>query len=404
VGPTIAPTSPPTPVPSFGVPAVAWTRHFGTKAEDIARAVAADADGVAVVGDTGGALDGTLQGPNDVFLRWYDTAGNVRWARQLGTPRQDWAQDVAVDPNGLTVLGSTDGSFSGSGGTNAKDVFLRRYDRNGTEVWTKQHITPTDEDPGGMAVDATGITVVATVGPTPSDTPSAFNVQVLVLRFDFTGALIWSFEFGTNESDEVEAIAIDAAGFTVGGATDGDMEGTNAGPFSDAYLRRYDHDRRLLWTRQWGQPGDDTVLSVAADDGGITAVGYTHADAQGNEPSQAFIRRYDRAGNLLWSQLFGTTESEVAWGVVSDAGGLTTTGYTYGALDGTHAGGLDVFARTYDRAGNVTWRTQFGTSGAEIGIDVATDGRALAILGHTNGALGGASLGELDLFLRRYTR
>jgi hypothetical protein len=181
------------------------------------------------------------------------------------------------------------------------------------------------------------------------------------------------------------------------------MAGPNAGPFSDAFLARYDHDRRLLWTRQWGQPGDDTVLSLAADDAGITAVGYTHADPYGNEPSQAFIRRYDRAGNLAWAQLFGSTESEIAWGVVADGPAIVVTGYTYGALDGTHAGGLDVFARRYDRAGNVTWRTQFGTGGAEIGMDVAADANGFSVFGHTNGALGGSSLGELDLFLRRFS-
>ena len=42
------------------------------------------------------------------------------------------------------------------------------------------------------------------------------------------------------------------------------------------------------------------MLSLAADATGVTAVGYTHADATGNEPSQAFIRRYDRAGHLQW--------------------------------------------------------------------------------------------------------
>ena len=84
----------------------------------------------------------------------------------------------------------------------------------------------------------------------------------------------------------------------VGGGTDGDLHGPNAGPFTDAYLRGYDTAGHVLWTRQWGQEGDDQVLSVAADSTGVTAVGYTHADATGNEPSQAFIRRFDRDGHF----------------------------------------------------------------------------------------------------------
>ena len=75
-------------------------------------------------------------------------------------------------------------------------------------------------------------------------------------------------------------------------------QGTNAGPFTDVYLRGYDTAGTSVWTRQWGQEGDDQVLSVAADSTGVTAVGYTHADATGNAPSQAFIRRFDRDGHF----------------------------------------------------------------------------------------------------------
>ena len=111
-----------------------------------------------------------------------------------------------------------------------------------------------------------------------------------------------------------------------------------------------------------------------------------------------------RPANQPPPRIAPTCLRRVAWGVIADGGGLTTTGYTYGALDGTHSGGLDVFARTYDLAGNLGFRTQFGTSGGEIGIDIASDGRGIVVFGHTNGALGGAALGDLDLFLRRYAR
>ena len=178
----------------------------------------------------------------------------------------------------------------------------------------------------------------------------------------------------------------------------------NAGPFTDAYVRRYDLAGNVLWTRQWGQQGDDQVLSLAADSTGITAVGYTHADSMGNDPSQAFIRRFDRNGHRLWSQIFGTPDSEIAWGVAADADALTVTGYTYGDLDANNKGTFDVFVRRYSRSGTVTWKRQFGTSGADLGIDVAADGKGFTVLGHTEGSLGGNAKGGLDVFVRRYRR
>jgi hypothetical protein len=78
------------------------------------------------------------------------------------------------------------------------------------------------------------------------------------------------------------------------------------------------------------------VLSLAADATGVTAVGVTQAGAHSAEvPVDAFIVRYDRSGNLLWSEIFGLAEaSEIAWGVAADEDALTVTGHTYGALDG----------------------------------------------------------------------
>jgi len=102
--------------------------------------------------------------------------------------------------------------------------------------------------------------------------------------------------------------------------------------------------------------------------------------------------------------VFGTADSEIAWGVASDAGGLTVTGYTYGSLDGKNQGSFDVFVRRYSRTGSLVWRRQFGTNGADLGIDVAADSKGFTVVGHGNGSLGGSPKGELDVFVRRFLR
>ena len=425
--PTTAPTPEPTPAPSADPTAapeisVAWTRHFGTAAEDGASAIAVDDGGITVVGTTSGRLEGKLQGSNDVFLRRYDFAGEVLWTRQFGTPGQNWAKDAAADANGLTVLWASDGSFVGTRRDNAKNLFLRRYDRAGTVLWTTPYVTAGDEDPGGIAADATGLTVVGTtmgVGGDLVTAPTPEPIEAIVLRYDLDGQLLWTRQFGSPEpakGDEdgyragvhANAVAIDATGFTIGGSTGGDLAAPNAGPSAsrDAFIRRYDPDGNVLWTRQWGQAGDDDVTSLAADATGITAVGSTLNSVYMDEmkPPQAFILRYDLAGSLLWSEIFGSPNEDVAHGVAADAAGLTVTGHTYGSLDGPNKGAFDVFARRYDRAGKVIWATQFGTSDADLGMDVAADATGFTIVGHTNGSLGGPGKGDLDLFVQRYTR
>lgn len=420
LAPTVRPTLEPSTAPSAAPEiSVAWTSHFGTPAEDTADAIAVDDGGITVAGTSGGRLEGKLQGSTDVFLRRYDFAGEVLWTRQFGTPGQDWAKDVTADANGITVLWASDRSSESR--DNAKDLFLRRYDREGTILWTVSYVTPKDEEAGGIAADATGLTVVGTTRSAGGDLTAASTpepVEAIVLRYDLDGRFLWTRQFGSPEPVEgdedgyrhgaqANAVAIDTAGFTVGGSTGGDLAAQNAGPSSssDAFIRRYDPDRNVLWTRQWGQPGDDAVTSLAADATGVTAVGWTVNSAYADDllPSQAFILRYDLAGTLLWSEIFGTPDSEIAYGAAADSAALTVTGYTYGALDGKHLGAFDVFLRRYDRAGKVTWSSQFGTSGADLGRDVAADTTGFTVFGHTSGSLGGAGLGELDLFVRRYS-
>ena len=382
----------------------AWTRQFGTTAEDVAGGIASDAAGITVVGTTAGALKGELDGFSDAFIRRYDRDGHVLWTRQFGTAGQDWAVDVAADGAGITVVGETDGTFGSPEIRTNLDIYVRRYDRNGTHLWTRQFGTNEDDEAGAIAADSTGVIVVGTTTGALRGTNAPEDPDAIVRRYNRSGGVVFTKQFGTAKGDSASAVAIDAKGFTVGGGTDGDLARDNAGPFTDAYLRRYSPAGKVQWTRQWGQKGDDQVLSMAADGSGITSVGYTHKDAQGNEPSQAFIRRHDRSGKLVFSRIFGSPDSEIAWGVAADSKGLTVTGYTFGDLDANNKGSFDVFVRRYSRIGAVTWARQFGTTGADLGIDVAADSDGFAVLGHTNGDLARDGKGELDLFVRRYDR
>lgn len=421
LAPTVRPTATPTPEPTSAPEiSVAWTRHYGTAADEAAGAVAVDDGGITVVGTTSGTYDHPLPGGSDGFIQRYDFAGEVLWTREFGTPGQDWAKDVAADAGGVTVLWVSDRVFQSR--DNARDLFLRRYDQSGTELWTTSYDTPKDEEAGGIAADATGLTVVGTTRSAGGDATTASTpepVEAIVLRYDLDGQLLWTRQFGSPEPAEgdeegyrygvnANAVAIDTAGFTIGGSTGGDLAAPHTGPssVSDAFVRRYDTDGNVLWTRQWGQQGSDDVLSIAVDATGITAVGQTRNSAYEEDllPSEAFILRYDLAGTLLWSEIFGSPASTVAHGVAADTAALTVTGLTWGSLDGPNEGEFDVFMRRYDRTGTVTWATHFGTSGPDVGMDVAADAAGFTVVGHTNGPLGGPAQGELDLFVRRYQR
>ena len=105
---------------------VHWIRQFGTAGVNQARGVATDATGVYVVGSVSGALPGqTSAGGSDAFVRKFDANGGELWTRQFGTARADDALGVAVDSSGVYVVGRTEGTFPGQTNAGGFDVFVR---------------------------------------------------------------------------------------------------------------------------------------------------------------------------------------------------------------------------------------------------------------------------------------
>ena len=127
-----------------------WTRHMGTKAEEAAGGIAADGSGLTIVGTTGGNITHKVKGGSDAFIRRYDRHGQVLWTRQFGTDAQDMGQDVAADGGGLTVLGSTDGSFSADRAERSASTTCScaATTATATKHWTRQFGTSSRRGPG----------------------------------------------------------------------------------------------------------------------------------------------------------------------------------------------------------------------------------------------------------------
>src|SRR5439155_10236966 len=118
-------------------PAIQWIRQFGTGAPLSDTAFAVDSDGnTYVAGNVGGALPGQSSlGNGDAFIRKYDTDGNEVWTRQFGTGSYDDVRGISADSSGIYVTGDTQGSWPGQTSAGGADVFVRKYDAGGNVVW-----------------------------------------------------------------------------------------------------------------------------------------------------------------------------------------------------------------------------------------------------------------------------
>ena len=181
----------------------------------------------------------------------------------------------------------------------------------------------------------------------------------------------WIDQFGTPGTESTSGVAVDPTGVYVAGGVLGALPGqAGAGGF-DAYVRKYDFNGHVIWTRQFGTLSTEISGGLARDATGIYVAGGTGGilGQAGAGRFDTFVRKYNADGTLLWTIQFGTTETDVPFvhGIASHSSGIYVAGGTFGTFPGAPAGvGLDTFvARLDPDAGTVVWVRQFGIRGSD---------------------------------------
>jgi hypothetical protein len=369
---------------------IAWIKQFGTYADDSAEDVSIDSSNSAyIAGFTLGTLPNqTSAGGRDAYVRKYDSNGDEIWTRQFGTSAEDWPFDISVSSNSVYVAGRTAGAFLGQTNAGGSDAFVRKYDSNGDEIWTRQFGTSEFDNIWGISTDSSGNIYVAgsTLGALPDQT-SAGGSDAFVRKYDSNGSAIWTRQFGTSGWDIIDSISTDSYNNVyVTGRTQGALRGQTSAGGMDVYVRKYDSNGNEIWTRQFGTASDDTVRDISIDSSNnIYVAGFT----LGTFPNQtsaggidAFVRKYDSNGNEIWTRQFGTSAFDYANGIsIDSSGNINVVGDTDGVFsDQTSVGERDAYVRKYDSNGNMIWTKQFGSSTFDTTTGISTDSSSNILL------------------------
>ncbi len=370
-------------------------QRLGTAAYDSVADVAVDRTlgAVYAIGSTTGSLDGTNRGGSDVFLRRYNRNGTVVWKRQLGGTPQDTAFSVAVAPNSSVFAGytQTEGAYY------VGDGLLQKFSANGARLWTRRfrvddnltEVTSVIADPSGNVF----------VGGSLGGATGAF-----VRKYSGSGAVLWTYVFyGNGIVQEVEALTTDAAGNVYAGGNDYDDSWfTNflikLSPGGELLFSTELSAGRSSLTSIWDMQVAGNTIYVA----GSKTYNYENPDS---EERDAFVGKYTLGGVPQWQKTFGTRSSDSALGLSADTNGsFYVTGYTCGSLGGSvDPGGCDVFLRKYNGSGAALWTKQIGSPGNDYGEAVAAySSSELYLGGEVGGALADTTYrGGQDGFLRR---
>ena len=239
-----------------------WVRQIGGTGDDVAVAIAVDAQGNAYI--TGGFEDEvrfsrtvTLSsaGLVDSFVAKLDNTGRTVWAQRAGGPNTDIGYGIALDPQGnILVSGGFNGTESYSSEMRLHAAFRSR---KGTHIGSFN----------GKGLKSEG------------------GSDVFVSKYDQRSRLTWVRTFGGNKIGCPEAgysIAVDASGHAhVTGTFAGKVQFGNNTLFSmgigDIFAAELDREGRVLWARQAGAQFSEPMAGhgIAVDRGGNSyIIGY----------------------------------------------------------------------------------------------------------------------------------
>lgn len=223
----------------------------------------------------------------------------------------------------------------------------------------------------------------------------------------------WARQFGTDKFDQANGVAVRDFNVYVAGDAWGALpgQGVEFPNERSAFVRKYDRDGNIAWTHQFGgnTTGEDTVTGIATTANAVYVAGWTAGVLPGqstlSDQHDAFVVKYDVNGAQQWMRQFGTESSVEALAVTADDSGV----YVVGAVDccgspfpGTLGStGADAFLRKYSPDGAVLWTRQFGSVDVDRATAVFVDVNGVYVAGTTNGEFAGPR-GQQDGFIAKF--
>ena len=337
-----------------------------------------------------GSNEITSAGNTDIFLAKFNNTGTFQWAKRAGgtdggfsppyllggtmfhssgnTNISERGCGVAVNGNAVYITGSFLGTANfntpSSSGTNEltsfydasddvyrTDIFVAKYNDEGTLQWAKRAGGIVDDVANGIAVNGTSIYITGQIGGNVNfNTPSAIGTNeiigtrqdIFIAKYNDSGTFQWAKRVDGDGSDFGIQITTSGSSIYLTGAfgfqnefTFFDENWTGSIYFdtphtaentlipqgsSDIFVAKYNDDGTFQWARRAGGNSDDISYGIGANSTSVYITGGLKGNTNFNTPSATgtneinvtnfgtdiFIAKYTEAGILQWAKNAGS--------------------------------------------------------------------------------------------------
>lgn len=339
---------------------------------------------------------------------------NATWP---GLANFDKFSGIGVSSEGVYVDGDSYGRTTDSvGGKEIKGIVVKFPLTGATgagyggSTWDKQTPAPPGVFSYGGGERLMAITVAEESAQTFAYATGAaqsgwWNCGRLYLsKLGAEGTIIWTVNDGSeqvgNGYSYGSAITTLNGNIYVAGQNDNSGSATCGSTSSKPYMRKYDRNGNLLWSRMSSLNG--AYSGIASFGGTIYAVGTTPWGPT-TSTYNFLIEKWDESGNLTWSKQYDRNSAEdILYSVV----GIGAKIYAVGSTQGNTSGGKDAVILEIDPVtGELISSTLWGGALDDVARGVATDGTDLYVVGESRSfaSAAGNAVGQNDMMILRYT-
>jgi len=364
---------------------------------------------------------------SDIFIARYNPDGTLMWAKRAGSTGQDISLAIAAFSDNSTVItGVFEGSATfGEDETNETiltssgdmDIFIAKYDPNGSLVWAKRAGGTWVDSGFGITTLSTGSSIItgrfrymATFGEEELNETILTSLgleDIFIANYNPDGTLSRAKRVGITEENAGYALttlsdnSVAITGKFVGSPVFGQGESTettlNSAGEDDIFIARYNSNLTLVWAKRAGGINSEYAYGITNLIDNSTVISGTFEGPTTFGPGEAgqtiltssggydiFIARYNSNGTLAWAKGVGDTMQDDRSISVTTLSGDTTvmTGSFHNSVifgesepnetTLTSSGSSETFIAAYNPDGTLAWAKSEGGPSIDEGLGITS--------------------------------